>query len=605
MKDITTIIEMIKQLRYVMTKEQQKKSILLFVIILLGAVFETLGVSAIIPFIQSLLSPEELMKKAYIKPVVMIFSINDTNALIYLMGFFIIIVYIIKNIYLSFSTYIQAKFRYGFQKKLSTKMLESYLKRPYSYFVNVNSSEIIRGIGGDVIGVFGIFEYSFRLLAEILTVILIGAFLFYTDFLLAVGILAIAGLCFILVTSGFRLLLKGAGEKQRNAQAMTNKYAYQAINGIKDISVMKRTSFFIKKYDDSYEDMRITDTLVTFLNGCPERIIEAVCISGMIGIVCIRIGMGVDVNKFVPQLAAFAISAFRILPSISRMIGYISGLIYQRPALAAAYFNLKEVNEYEEKLNEYIESHNNSSNLIKEGLVKEIHISNISWKYQNAKKEVLSGLSLNINKGESIALIGASGAGKTTLADIVLGLYKPQRGEIVKDGVDVFSIPDEWAKTIGYVSQSVFLIDDSIRNNIAFGIEKNCIDDDLIWVALEQAQLKNFVQDLPEGLDTIVGERGVKFSGGQRQRIAIARALYYNPDILVLDEATSALDNETETAVMESIEALQGHKTLIIVAHRLSTIRGCDKIYEIKNGKAYLKDKKEILCDNKIYSGEK
>ena len=223
-------------------------------------------------------------------------------------------------------------------------------------------------------------------------------------------------------------------------------------------------------------------------------------------------------------------------------------------------------------------------------------VEHVVWQYDNQKKPVLTDACLKIKKGDSIGLIGESGAGKTTLGDIILGLLKPNQGNVLIDGLDVYAMPKSWARIVGYVPQAVFLADDTVRNNIKFGLDADISNDKLVWEALERAQLKHFVESLPDGLETIVGERGIKFSGGQRQRIAIARALYAKPEILVLDEATAALDNETEKAVMESIDALQGQITLIIVAHRLTTIRNCDKIYEIKDGKVIERSKKEIFC---------
>lgn len=272
-------------------------------------------------------------------------------------------------------------------------------------------------------------------------------------------------------------------------------------------------------------------------------------------------------------------------------------MVFYRPTLEEAFVNITAAREYENELTEYQKLHGgvDEAHMGEVSFKKQVVVKNVRFKYKKAKEPVLQNISLTITKGESIALIGASGAGKTTMADVMLGLLHPESGTVEMDGIDIFSMPKHWAKIIGYVPQMVFLTDDTIRNNVSFGLTRDEIDDDRIWHALEQAQLADFVRKLPKQLDTIVGERGIKFSGGQRQRIAIARALYNEPEILVLDEATSALDNETETAVMEAIDALQGQKTLIIVAHRLTTIRNCDKIYEICDGHAIERAKEEIF----------
>lgn len=361
--------------------------------------------------------------------------------------------------------------------------------------------------------------------------------------------------------------------------------------------VLDRKKNFIDQYKEAASLEQKSLVINGVVNACPDRILEGVCIGGIIGIVCIRIAMGIDLGTFIPALGTFAMAAFKILPSISKISTRINSIIYLQTSLHGIYSNLKAANEYELELQEYVQEGRREEADDREivRFTEKLEIKNVSWKYLNTKENVLDNTELVIRKGESAALIGASGAGKTTLADIIMGLLKPQSGSVLMDGIDIFTIPHRWSKIIGYVPQSVFLVDDTVRNNVAFGLKKAEINDAKVWDALQQAQLKDFIENLPYGLDTIVGERGVKFSGGQRQRIAIARALYENPDILVLDEATSALDNETETAVMEAIDALQGSKTLIIVAHRLTTIRNCNVIYEIKDGQAVCRNKEEVL----------
>lgn len=594
MNDIKTIITMIKQLLYIMNKKQKKVFIVLFFIILVGSGFELLGVSAIIPFIYSLMSPENMTQNVYVAFFMNLIGIDSNFEMVLIMGVLIAFVYIIKNVYLIFSSRCQIKFRCQFQKDLSTKMLETYMKRPYSYFVNNNSGVILRGVGGAVAGVYDILDNFSRLVAEALTSIMIGLFIIMVDPIMAVGVLTLSLLCFLGVTVGFKRKISILGKRQWDAMALTNKYSFQAIHGNKEIKVMQRSKYFVKAYEDASEISKKATIENSFIAILPERVIETVCICGIITVVCFRVATGVDMVHFVPKLAAFAVAAFRILPSISRMTGHVNLLIYWRPSLEETYINLKEVNEYEEEKLAFVRDET-EQDLVDCKFVDKVVLENVTWSYDNSDKDVLHELFLDIHKGESIALIGHSGAGKTTLADVVLGLLPPQRGIIKVDGIDIFTIPKQWAKLIGYVPQSIFLIDDTIRANIAFGLPAERIDEEKVWKALEEAQLKDFVETLPDKLDTVVGERGVRFSGGQRQRIAIARALYENPEILILDEATSALDNETENAVMQSIDALQGRKTLIIVAHRLSTIRNCDTIYEIKDGKAIKRDKKEII----------
>jgi ABC-type multidrug transport system fused ATPase/permease subunit len=292
-------------------------------------------------------------------------------------------------------------------------------------------------------------------------------------------------------------------------------------------------------------------------------------------------------------LATFALAAFRILPSIGKISAGFNQLIYSCPALNATYNNLQEVANFKKRTRIQPQAIGNREEKL--AFREKIEIKDITWQYPNSDKIVIEDLSLTIPKGKSVALIGESGAGKSTLADILLGLLVPEQGDILVDGVSVYREMDSWKRTVGYVPQAVFLTDDTIRHNIAFGIAEQDIDEKKIERAVRQAQLEQTIKELPNGMDTILGERGIRFSGGQRQRVAIARALYNDPDILILDEATAALDNNTENAVMEAIDALHGYKTLVIIAHRLTTIRNCDEIYEIGDGKAVRRTKEEVL----------
>lgn len=302
-------------------------------------------------------------------------------------------------------------------------------------------------------------------------------------------------------------------------------------------------------------------------------------------------------TALITNLAAFAVGAMRIMPSLSTMTTRMTQLMYLRPALSGICNNIEAARSQERMLLEQQSSIDDKEHTLE--FRNEVVMQEIDWKYPNTEKYILKNARLAIQKGECIALVGKSGAGKTTLADILLGLLKPEKGSVFMDGKDIFTIPYAWSKIIGYVPQTVYLIDDTIKNNVAFGITAEAVDDTQIWNALEKAQLKEFVESLPEKLNTIIGERGVKFSGGQRQRIAIARALYHDPEIMVFDEATAALDGETENAVMDAINRLRGEKTLIIIAHRLNTISHCNRFYEVGEQKVVEKTRKEVLGDEK------
>ncbi len=595
MQDLKTLNRIIHHIYCILNRKQRLQIVGMFFIILIGSMFELLGVSSMLPFIQSILNPEELMDKPYISFFCNLFGVTDSHYVIVVVGIGIILIYIVKNVYLSFSNYLQAMYNNYTQKDLSVTMLRSYMERPYTYFVDHGNEEIMRGVTGDVNGVFNLLTNAFKLLSEVLVIISIASYLVMMDWVMATGVLIVGVICLLFVVIRLKKKISRMSMISREAGGEQYKWVLQIFGGIKDILVYCRQKFFLKKYEDAYTELSRSNAGYTFIQGLPERVIEAFCITGIVVTVLIRLHMGIDVEDFVPKMGVFAMGAFRLLPSISRMTGYVNAFVYFRPHVEATYENLEAARRFREESKSMMDNLRNVGEIEDDtpDFRTDIIIRDIEWKYTEGKDKVLKGLSINIKKGEAVGIIGESGSGKSTLADILLRLYHPQKGEILRDGVNIDAIPQGWAHTIGYVPQSVFLIDDTVRENVIFGADDP--DESRVWEALRKASLDRFVRELPKGLETIVGERGVKFSGGQRQRIAIARALYADPQIMILDEATSALDNETEEAVMEAIESLAGSMTLIIIAHRLTTLRKCDKIYEIVGGVAVPRNKDDIL----------
>lgn len=591
-KDLKSVQDVWNKLQYILTPKQKRLSILVFIMILIGAVLETLGVSIIIPLVQAMVSTEQLLKNEVVAQVADKLNITTGNQLIAVISGGVIIIYILKNLYLICLSIVRVNYASHIRCELSMRIMRAYMKRNYAYFINMKTADMIRGVGYDCSGVYEVIFQSFKMLTEAITVACICAFIIYTDAFMAFGVIIILGVSLVSLIAVFRKRMKRLGDDSRACASESNRFLFEAFQGIKDVFIFKGRQYYVEHYGKYYRRQQQIEANKTVAAESPTFFIEAVSITGLIIVVCLKLLTGTDASSFIPQLAAFAVAAFRVLPSIGRISSSFNQFVFMCPTVTAVYDNLKEFEKYEAR-GIGLEMNEKVSEALP--FAKEIRIEGLSWKYDNSDKIVLDNLNLTIPKGVAIGLIGQSGAGKSTLADILLGLFVPQSGTIEIDGVSIIDNLERWRNTISYVPQTVFLRDDTIRNNIAFGIEESQIDDRKVERALEQAQLKSVVDELPDGINTYMGERGIRFSGGQRQRVAIARALYNDPEILVLDEATAALDNDTEAAVMEAIDALHGHKTLIIVAHRLSTIQKCDKIYEIVDGVAVARDKNEVI----------
>lgn len=595
MNKFRTIKDIWDKFMSLLKPHQKRNYSFLFCGMVVGAFVQTLGISAIVPFVQAMLTPQEMLNKRYIGDTLRFVGADTDTEIILWSAVLVILVYFVKDIYLVLYAWCSISFRRGLAQDLSCTAFRNFLSMPYSFYLRSNTAEIMQGIGEDITATMGLFASLIDVISETLTVLTISAYLIYTDWMMSLGVLVLCLVSFLSISKLFHGYIRGVGKKQREASKTIKKWAYQSVNGIKEINVSKRQKYFLDSYESAYETYMNLHRRVDFLSALPNRIIEIVVITGMVVVICIRLASntGGDNTQFVANLSAFALAVLKITPSISSVVTKINSIGVSRPSLNAAVQNVKESQKYRESQS-LLQDKAGTDDSTVVTFDKCLEINEIEWTYPGTEKKVLNRLSLKINKGEAIGFMGESGAGKTTLSDVILGLYRPQEGKVLVDGVDIYTVPDQWAHLVGYVPQSVFLLDDNIRNNILFGLPFDG-DDGKIWDVLERASLGDFVRELPKGLDTQLGERGVRLSGGQKQRIAIARALYERPQLLVLDEATSALDNETERSVMESIDALQGSLTMIIVAHRLTTIKNCDRIYEIRKGEAFERDKEEIF----------
>lgn len=595
MNSLKNVKLLIDKFRVILSRPQKLWAAVLFVMTLVGALFEAIGVSAVLPLINVIIDPDVVRNHEIGAKLLAPFPGITDEEIMFLTAAGVIAVYIFKNLYMSGLAYVRIKYSCKVQRELSIRIINSYVKRGYPFFLNTSVGDVLRGIGGSVSGVYMILCQLFRILAEVLTIICICGYLIIEDAVLAGTIIALALFCVVLTVLIFRRRVKYYGEEQFKYSSTVSKNSLQLFYGIKEVLVMKRVKHFLNEYENAYVHRQKAAVSQTMAAESPAYVIEGTCVAGIIVAVCIRmVRMGSAVS-YLPQLAAFAMAAFRILPSLGRISSGFNTCIFHLSAADETYRNILELNKYEKRQTDQNKKMEGAGEKRTYSFEKSIRVENVVWRYEGGNEDVLEDLNLEIKKGQAVALVGQSGAGKTTLGDVILGLLEPQKGRVCIDGTDIRDMGDELGNMIGFVPQSIYLTDDTIRNNIAFGINERDIDDEKIFMALEKAQLKEFVETLPNGLDTMVGERGVRLSGGQRQRMAIARALYLDPQILVLDEATSALDEETETAVMEAIDALQGEKTLIIIAHRLSTIRNCDVAYEIVHGKAVERSIDELV----------
>lgn len=576
------------KLGYIFTAKDKRKIAILLVAVVIGSFLELLGVTIFMPFINIISNPQTIQRTWYLKLFYDGLHFSSTKNFMIALSCAIIAVYLIKNIYLIVEKNCIYKFSYSTQMRLSTRLLETYMKEPYTFHLNKNIASLQRTIQEDTGRFMQVILYFMELATELVVCLVLGIYLLFVSksiTIIVVSLLIVFVGTFLACTRRYSNQL---GRDNQVYQGKIYQWMNQALGGIKEIKILERDSFFVDEYQKYYAKFARGLRLSRTISILPKYLVEAVAITGLLIAIIVKMTFGeADLIYYIPQLTVFAVAAFRLMPCVGRINEYATNMLYAFPSVDLIYKDLVEIEDYVEKQDHEVAEKWNLKNAIE--------VKDVTYYYPDTEEPVIDGASLTIQKGKTVAFIGTSGAGKTTMVDIILGLLVPQKGVVMADEINVHEKPKTFHAQIGYIPQVIYLSDDTIRNNIAFGVKEAQIDEAAVQAAVEKAQLTEFINSLPHGLDTIVGDRGVRLSGGQRQRIGIARALYHDPEILVLDEATSALDNETESAVMEAIDHLQGLKTMIIIAHRLTTIRNVDKIYEVGEGKVRERSKEDVF----------
>lgn len=566
-------------------KKQKRKMVLLVFLMLIGAVLETLGVSMILPVANVVLEENAVEKHAYLRVVCDIFGITETRELMILVMTALIVIFTLKNIFLFFQQKVQLKFVYTNQFATSRRMMINFMERPYEYYLNADTSVIQRSITSDVNNMYGLILALLQLISESIVFVCLLAVCLVSDVVMSitVGVLLVAVL--LVIKGILKPIMKKAGTENQEYYSGLYKWIDQSVMGIKEIKIANKENYFINEYAKCGAGYVSAVQRYNLYNATPRLLIETVAIAGMIFYMLVCLLNGAEAGDIMPQLTLLAVAAMRLIPCANRINNHLTSISYFEPFFMGVSDNLQEEIR-DESINYDEDAYRKKVDVEKMEIREKIELKGITYKYPNTEVLIFNHADMEIPIGKSVGIVGTSGSGKTTVVDIMLGLLTLSGGQILADGVEIREHYASWLKNIGYIPQTIFMIDSTIRKNVAFGYAEEDIDDEKVWRALKEAQLDEFVRGLPEGLDTGIGERGIRISGGQRQRIGIARALFEDPEVLVLDEATSALDNETEAAIMDSINRLHGRKTLVIIAHRLQTIEKCDMVYRIEDGKA-------------------
>jgi ABC-type multidrug transport system fused ATPase/permease subunit len=590
-KNVLPVIKMdretIKKLLFILDKPFKKKAVILQVYLVIGVLFESVGMGLIIPLVAVIMDPIASEQNFFIRGIKNITGDISSRQLVFVVLGCFVFFYVIKTIFLSFMVWKQSEFTQGLSRNVSTRLYKGYLFQPYAFFLDKNSGILMKNVISEISAFTGFVQALMYLQTEISVWVGIVATLLFLQPLGAIIVFIFVGGISYLLFSFSKKKVTVWGKERQQYDGLRSKNLSQGLTGISELKLFHKENFFLNKYDRFNKFFYDSQRKVQFIQQVQRFYLELVLIISIVLIALVVILQGKAIASILPSLSLFLFASLRLLPSANRVIANLQGMRFTKPGVELVYHEFKIFHSGNQQVTIGSEKINK--------IHSQISVQNLDYTYPSGAQKALNDVNLHIPIGSVIGIIGQSGSGKTTLVNVLTGLLHASSGKILIDDQDVTDSIYELQKFIGYVPQHIFLIDDTLKRNIAFGIPDEAIDQARLLHAIEAAQLNGVVDQLPEGIDSVVGERGIKLSGGQRQRIGIARALYNQPAVLILDEGTSALDTETENYIMESVAQLKGKLTIILVAHRYSTLHICDIVYKMQNGAIISKGKLEEL----------
>ena len=574
-------MNLIKKIFALLTPKQMRICILFIILMCFIAIFEALGIGLIYPLITMMGDPNYLENGSFISKMAMFFGIHTHKALVIIATGSILLFYILKNLLILLQGKLQISFSLNNQADYTKRLYALYMQKPYLFHVNTNFAEIGRNISLSCIIAFSeVLTNILIIITNLITMLAIWVFLLVIDWLMALVVVGVIGPLMLIILNFFRKRISYYGNIQNEYNVENTKWINQGFWSVKETKVMQKEDFFTKQFSKTFSKFVESQKQFLYINRFPKCIIELVSVGGILLLIIFKMLLNSDPTTIIPSLGVLALAAMRLMPCMNQITGLYNQIKFRIPLIDEVYDDFmiikkqKDLEETKTEIKKYEKLHFNN----------EIKVKDLTFAYPDVSKPVFSKVSFTIPKGKFVGIVGPSGSGKTTFVDLLLGLLKPESGTILVDGKNIFENINGWLDNVSYVPQSIYLIDGTIRENIAFGVLPEDIDDKKIEKVLKMAELYDFVQTLDLKENTPCGDKGAKLSGGQKQRIGIARALYQDPTVLVLDEATSALDTEIEKQITETINKLKGELTIIAIAHRLSTLESCDFKIKFENG---------------------